>query len=73
MATTEPLFEMIGQICLKLTVPQGLNKYFILKKMSSDFHILYDFIIHTLQNWLPVNVITVTPISHKYANTISAS
>lgn len=38
--------------------------------MSFDFHILYDFIIHTLQNWLPVNLITVTPISHKYANTI---
>lgn len=41
--------------------------------MSFDFHILYDFIIHTLQNWLPVNLITVTPISHKYANTIQAS
>lgn len=39
-------------------------------KTSFDFQILYDFIIHTPQNWLPVNLITVTPISHKYANTI---
>lgn len=54
------------------TVPWGWKRYFVLKKMSFDFHILYDFIIHTLQNWLPVNLITVTPISHKYANTIQA-
>ena len=47
--------------------------FFFFKKVSFDFHILYDFIIHTLQNWLPVNLITVTPISHKYANTIQTS
>lgn len=50
----------------------GWKRYFVWKKMSFDFHISYDFIIHTLQNWLPVNLITVTPISHKYANTIQA-
>lgn len=36
--------------------------------MSCDFHILYDSIIHSLQNWLPVNLIAVTLVSHKYAN-----
>lgn len=36
--------------------------------MSLDFHILYDSIIHSLQNWLPVNLIAVTLVSHKYAN-----
>lgn len=55
----------VHQLCHKA------NRYF--KKMSFDFHILYDFIIHTLQHWHPVNLITVTPISHKYANTIQTS
>lgn len=40
--------------------------------MSFDFHILYDSIIHSLQNWLPVNLIAVTLVSHKYANIIRA-
>lgn len=40
--------------------------------MSFDIHILYDSIIHSLQNWLPVNLIAVTLVSHKYANIIWA-
>lgn len=36
--------------------------------MSCDFHILYDSIIHSRQNWLPVNLIAVALVSHKYAN-----
>lgn len=42
------------------------------EKMSFDFHILYDSIIHTLQNRLPFNLITVTLVPHKYANTTEA-
>lgn len=41
--------------------------------MSCDFHILYDSIIHSWQNWLPVNLIAVALISHKYANILGMS
>lgn len=54
------------------TSPQRACVGYFSEKMSFDFHILYDSIIHTLQNRLPFNLITVTLISHKYANTSEA-